>query len=236
MQPFKNISFKNITLALFVAAFALSLTSCMKDEDAPDPVSVAYVSFFHATPDASELDILVENNRITSQPFKYTNYSGFLNFYTGNRQLRFNPYNAANALLDTTFNFQNSKAYSLFLINEANKLKTLVVEDNVDLPPTGKSLIRLIHLSPDAPEVDLHIDNSSSLLFSEHSFKEASAFKEVNPGTRSLQLKNAGGADMLINLPEVDIQPNKRYTVVIRGFVTPPAGNTNGLSLQLINN
>lgn len=235
MQPIIAFSTRTLTLSLIFALF-LFFTGCIKDEDAPEPVSVAYVSFFHGSPDASELDILVENNRITSQPFKYTNYSGFLNFYTGNRQLRFTSYNAANALLDTTINFQTSKAYSLFLINEANKLKTLVVQDNIDVPSAGKALVRLIHLSPDAAEVDLNIDNSSSILFSEISFKEASAFQEVNPGTRTLQLKPTGENDVLINLPDIIIQPDKRYTIVIRGFVSPPAGNNNELKLQLIDN
>ena len=235
MQSNFNSLSKLFTLKLLFFAFILIFSGCLKEEDVPEPVPVAYVSFFHGSPDGSELDIMVESNRITSQPFKYTNYSGFLNFYTGNRQLRFTSYNATNSLLDTTLNFQTSKAYSLFLINEASKLKTLVVQDNAEAPPTGKAFVRLIHLSPDAPEVNLSLGNTTNV-FSQITFKEASAFVELNPGTWSFQLKSADGNDELINLPDINVQADKRYTVVIRGFVSPPTGNTNNLSLQLINN
>lgn len=214
----------------------LSLTSCLDDEDGVEPVPVAYVSIFHASPDAPDLDVVLDGRHLFNQPLEYTDYTSYLRFYTGNREIEFNSFNASNVLADTTYNFQASEAYSVFVINDVADLSTLIVEDNADTPATGKALVRFIQLSPDAPAVDFSVGEDNTPLFTNQQFKQATDFTEVTADTYSLAVKAAGGSDALVSVPEAELKSGGIYTVIVRGFTNPPSGNSNGLSIQIIQN
>ncbi len=218
----------------FSAILLFPLTGCL-DNDNVEPIPVAYVSIFNAAPDAPELDVLVDNKQIFSQPLDYADYSRYLNFYTGDRKLKINSFNANNVLVDTTVNFQPDKAYSVFIADDLADLSALVVEDSADTPETGKAMIRIIHLSPDAPAVDLEEADGTSL-FTNQTFKQASAFKEVDADTYNLKLNVGGNSSEAISIPDAEFRSRGIYSIIVRGFATPPTGNLNSLSVQIVNN
>jgi hypothetical protein len=210
----------------------LSLTSCFDDDGEPTPV--AYVSIFHASPDAPDLDVVVDNQSAFNQPLEYTDYTGYNQFFTGNRELAFHPFNANNVLLDTTYNFQANKAYSVFVAGEVDNLSALIVEDQADEPAEGNALVRLVHLSPDAPAVDFIVGDEDTPLFSDQAFKEITDFTEVAADTYELTITDVGGSEALVSVPDAELDEGDIYTVIVRGFVDPPSGNTNDLSIQIV--
>jgi hypothetical protein len=221
----------------FSLAFIILLASCMDEEDrfVSEPVEVAYVSIYHASPDAPDFDIIVDNRTINRNPFDYTSYSGYLNFFTGNRSIQFNSVNANNALIDTTFNFEEGKAYSLFAINRLSRIEALLVIDRAAAPSEGKAMVRFVHLSPDAPAFDISVpDQTGSPLFEDKSFKQAADFQEIEADAYTFEVKNAGGSEVVLSAEDVNILPGRFYTIITRGFVNPPQGNTNVLSLEVI--
>lgn len=211
------------------------MTSCLDDDDAVDPAPVAYVSIFHASPNAPDLDVVLDNKLLFNQAMEYTDYFGYLRFYTGNREMEISEHNASNVLADTTYNFQPDKAYSVFLIDEVEELSTLIVEDSIEAPAADKVWIRFVHLSPDAPAVDFSVENSTAS-FTNRSFKQASAFTELNADDYSMILTATANDEALVSVPETELESGGVYTVIARGFVAPPAGNSNGLSIQVIRN
>jgi hypothetical protein len=46
----------------------------------------------------------------------------------------------------------------------------------------------------------------------------------------------AGTTTVALELPNIQLQAGKIYTVFARGFLAPPAGNTNTLGAQIIVN
>lgn len=228
--------FSKFRSLFFSAAFLLLLTSCTNDDDAyvNQPVEVAYVSIYHAVPDAPEFDVVVDNRVINVNPFDYTSYSGYLNFYTGNRNIRFNAVNADNALIDTTFNFEDGKAYSLFAINRLSDIQALLVVDSAGVPAAGKAMVRFVHLSPDAPAFNVSVEGDSAALFQAQSFKDATQFTELGAGTYSFDITDANGQDLILSAKDVEIAPGRYYTIIARGFANPPQGNTNVLSVQVL--
>lgn len=223
---------KRVTL-LFCAAL-IFLASCM-DEDTPsvEPVPLGYVSIYHAAPDAPPLDILVDNSKVNNKPFDYTTYSGYLNFRTGSRNVKFNSFNAANALADVTFNVAEGKAYSLFVINTLSGIEPLVVVDSAAAPSTGKAMIRFVQLSPDAPSVNVTAKDGTAL-FPSTSFKQATDFKEIDAKSYSFDVKSEATGEVVLSSNEVALRPGGYYTIVTRGFANPPAGNTNVLSVEIL--
>lgn len=220
----------------FSATLLVLLTACMDENDdfVSEPVEVAYVSIYHAAPDAPELDIVVDGRVINRNPFDYTSYSGYLNFFTGSRQFKFNSVNADNALIDTTFNFEDGKAYSLFAINRVSDIEALLVVDSAASPAAGKAMVRFVNLAPDASQFDVAVAGSSTPLFAGQSFKAATQYQEISADSYSFEIRSSGGSDVVVIAEDVEILPGRYYTIITRGFVNPPQGNNNILSVEVL--
>lgn len=221
---------------LFSIAVMVLLASCMDDDDnfVSEPVEVAYVSIYHAAPDAPAFDIIVDGRVINRNPFDYTSYSGYLNFFTGNREIKFTTVNADNAVIDTTFNFEDRKAYSLFAIQGLADTEALLVVDSAEAPAEGKAMVRFVHLSPDAPAFDIAIDESETPFFAGKAFKQSTQFKEVDADTYTFHIRNAGKSESVLSVDDVEILSGRFYTIITRGFVSPPEGNSHALSVEIL--
>ncbi|GEO06573.1 hypothetical protein AAE02nite_42370 [Adhaeribacter aerolatus] len=238
MKSFFSNQFINKTSLILLSLFSFSLTSCLdKEGEAPEPTPVAYVTLYHGAPDAPEFDILVDNQRLNSQPFKYNNYSDYLRFSTGSRKFKFTPVNAANSYVDTTLTFKENKLYSVFAVNRLQDMEVLVVSDTVMTPAAGKAGMRIIHLSPDAPAVDVATTGTTGTSITTNlNFKEHTLFKDVATGNQTIQIKRTGTNEVLLTLSDVALTAGKSYSLLLRGFQTPPTGNTNILSGQVVTN
>lgn len=225
--PFRSLFFSIAVMVL--------LMSCMDEGDdfVSQPMEVAYVSIYHASPDAPAFDILVDGRVINRNPFDYTSYSGYLNFFTGQREIQFNIVNADNAVIDTTFNLEDGKAYSLFAIDRFPEVEALLVVDSAGTPAQGKAMVRFVHLSPDAPAFDVAL-NETTPLFAGMAFRESSDFQEIDADTYTINLKNEGQAETELSVDDVEILPGRFYTIVTRGFAIPPEGNDNLLSVEIL--
>ena len=231
---FEKLSKSKLGWLMGAVALTISLSSCLNNNDTDTVVvPVAYVSVYNASPDSPGLDVLVDNKQINSRPLEYSNYTGYLQFYTGNRNLKFNSFNASNVLVDTTVTFQANKAYSVFVIDNTAEADALIVEDSAATPAATNSLIRFVNLSPDAASVELTTDSES--LFPSKAFKQITAFKEITAQSYTLQAKKDDHS-VIVTAPGIVLQPGRAYTIIARGYLNPPSGNTNTFSIQVIDN
>jgi hypothetical protein len=226
------------TKGVGIVAIALLpfLTSCLDDDDKNlETVPVAYVSFYHGSPKISSLQIEVDHRPYNTNTFDYSTYFDYGRFYTGDRNFSFKIGNAANSLLDTLVKFEADKAYSFFISEEEDGFLPLLVEDDLDSPATGKALIRLVHLSPDAPEVTLLTGEDEEELFENQGYREVSDFVEVEAGRLNLNLVAAAGSESLVSATNVNVREGRIYTLVVRGY-KENSNTANSLSLQLVRN
>lgn len=221
-----------------LACVALAgMVSCNDDNDPQiEPVPVAFVSLYHASPDAPDLSVQVDNQQINNYPLDYSEYTGYLRFRTGDRNLKFGPYDANNVVIDTTVTLTESNLYSIFVVDEYNSSKVLVLNDNSENPANGKAKIRFLNLSPDSEEMSLLANGAQSPLFSGQGFTEASDFVEVDAKDYDFQVTSTSGNDNVLSLPDIELRSGWFYTIVVRGYETPPGGNTNVVSAEVIVN
>lgn len=232
---FVNFSSGKLGSILCGFVLVLLLASCLDDDDQTNqPVPVAYVSIYHASPNAPELDVLVDDRPV--ERLEFTDYTGYLNFYTGDRHFKINPFNATNSLVDTTVTFADGGFYSLFIVNNLSSIETLAVRDSASAPASGKAKIRFINLSPDAPSLDVAAHENGSPLFTGQSFKQPSAFIEVNAEEHAFDIKGSSTGDALVSVSDINLSAGKFYTIVARGFINPPSGNNNALSIEVVTN
>lgn len=212
------------------------LSACFNDDQYAPVTPVAYVSFFHGSPQTENLTITVDNRIYNHQSFDFGSYLAYGNFYTGHRQFSFKPAHAANSLLDTTLMLKPDIAYSVFLTDNEQDLTPLVVQDSLYRPEEGKALLRLVHLSPDTPQVNLGLKDEQDFMFEELGFGEFTSFQNVAPGTLNLTLKTSSSEEAVVSASNVSLSAGRIYTMVVRGYQDPGSSSNKSLSLQLVLN
>ncbi len=229
-----NKSYRQGSIVLGLAvAILLFLTSCMDDQDTPAPIEHAHVSLYHTSPDTEGIDIRVSTGQINNEPFEFKDYSFYLNFYPGKRNMKFIEANTGViALIDTTFTFEIDHNYTVFVANTSNNLEAVLFEDDFPDKVDGKAMVRFIHMSPDAPAVKVLADEDE--LFDATGFKSGSEFAAVDAGRVTFEFMEANLFNTVIQLPEVQLTDGAYYNILLTGFDTPPAGNTHDLSVDVI--
>lgn len=219
-----------VILALFAT---LSFTSCDDDDD--DDAAQARVQVVHASPDAPGVDILVDNDKVNSSALVFPNNTAYLNVEAGTRNIKVNAAGTSTSVINADVPFTADKNYSIFAINRLASIEALALEDDLTAPASGKAHVRFVHLSPDAPAVDV-TTNTGAIVFGNRSFKSATAFTPLDAGTVNLQVRVAGTSTVALSLPAITLEAGKIYTIFARGFLAPPTGNTNTLGAQIIVN
>lgn len=213
---------KNKKILFFLIIFStlnvLLLSSCLKDSNNESNEVVAAVTVIHGSPDAPAVDFVL-NRGLISANLAFGLRVRYFSWYAGQSQASFYPRGTiTNPLHTSTISLTQGKYYSLFLAGlEADSLSTLLIEDDLTQPATGKAKLRFINLSPDAGALDFAVV-PDSLFASQKNFKEYSSFYEINPGTYSAMFMSSTG-----NLVDYDfdlkLDAGKTYTVWARGLV-----------------
>lgn len=227
---------KNLKNWTCIFGLLLIFTSCLDQRDPVELPPAAHVLFYHASPDAPNLDVYVENTRVNTQPLFYTSSIPYRSFGIGERFFRLTPFNAFNSLLETTHTFEADKIYSMFITNDAANLSTLLVEDRWSTPASGTANLRSVHLSPDLGDVTIRINREEREILQPGSFKVVSDYDSLEIGIYTIEVISAETNEVLVSANNVQFQNGRIYTLVLRGFQNPGDDNRQGLSLQLITN
>ncbi len=228
----------NFSWLFSILLLATIFTGCDDDDDRVDidPQPVAYVSFYNGSPEGSALDIYADNSKINFNAFDYTDYTGYLRFFTGERTLRFTPFNAANTVAEETVVLVADSLYSVFITGQLGDRQAMIVHDDIRAEDTDNALIRVLHASPDAPTINLVQTGTETSLFNNITYREITEFGEITPGQTSFDITNAANGEFITTVANVNFLSGRVYTLIVRGFVEPPAGNNNDLSVQITPN
>lgn len=198
--------------AIMIAAI-LTTSSCKKDE-----VTYANVLVAHASPDAPGVDLLIDNSKVNSAALTFPANTGYLQVETGTRNVKVNVTGTSTTVINADLNLEKDKNYSVFAVNAVANIEPLVLVDDLTAPASGKAHVRFVHLSPDAPAVDVALDGGA-VVFGNKSFKESTAFTPLDAGAYDLEVRVAGTSTVALDLPSITLQAGKIYTVFAKGFL-----------------
>src|SRR5688572_30881418 len=88
---------------------------------------------------------------------------------------------------------------------------TAACDDDDNTGPDGEARVRVVHASPDAPDVDVLVDDSPVL--TDVPYLATSDYLEVSPGSRNLKVNAAGTATSVIDT-DVNLVDGIDYTVI----------------------
>lgn len=231
----KNSNLKSNLLLTLVAIGSLSIISC-KDDDDDMPLPVTNYSTLmvtHASPDAPGVDLLVDNVKLNSTALTFPSNTPYIPVVSGTRNIKINVAGTSTTVINATLPFAANKSYSVFAIDEVSNISPLVIEDNLASPAMGKAHIRFVHLSPDAPSVDIAVDGGA-VVFGDYSFTEYSSFTPLDAGTYDLEVRVAGTSNVALDIDPVTLSAGKIYTVFARGFLS--GSGSQSLGAQIIVN
>lgn len=220
MKTTFNSPLKFMAMLMIALTTVFSFSACSDDDDAATPAAAAAgkLMIIHASPDAPAVDLLLDGAKLNSSAVNYTDNTAYISAAAGTRVLKVNVAGTSTTALQASLPIVSNKNYSVFAIDSVSKLSGLFVEDNLAAPASGKAHVRFIHLSPDAPAVDVAVDGGA-VVFGDYIFKEASAFTPLDAGTYDLEVRVAGTLTVALDLAPITLTAGKIYTVYAKGFL-----------------
>ena len=188
----------------------------------------------HASPDAPGVDLLVDGIVVNSQALEYPDNTGYLSVNTGTRNFKVNASGTSTTVIDETLTIGANLSYSVFAIDELSDIRALVLQDDLTAPASGKSHVRFLHLSPDAPAVDITLTDGT-VIFGNVAFGEYEGFSPLDSGTYDLQVRVAGTSNVALELPGIVLENGKIYTVFAKGFLSGQGSQALGAEI-IVNN
>lgn len=209
---------KNVMAIMMLATVSVLFTACLKDNDDVPEVPTAGLMAFNLVPDQPAVTIRLSNNILGNSALNYTNYTGsYYPIYTGTRTVEALDYGAGRALTSSTYNFEQDKYYSLFVLGFNNSYRNVITVDNFDsLSSSGSAYIRYINAivdSVNASNVTIS-SNGNNVVNESAAFGAVSAFKAVNAGAVNVVAKNSQGVDVNRS---ITLDQKKVYTVLLTG-------------------
>ncbi|MBC5774123.1 DUF4397 domain-containing protein [Pontibacter sp. KCTC 32443] len=222
---------------------AVMLVSCDEDDDDVIVQEEARIMVVHASPDAPGVDLLIDDEKVNTSALTYPDNTGYLTVDAGSRNIKVNLAGSNTTVIQGNLNAVRDQSYSVFAYGTAAEdddtdLSALVITDDLTAPASGNAKVRFIHLSPDAPTVDIvnvTDEASEAVLFDAQRYGVPSAFQPVLAGSYDLEVRLEDGTVVpLDGLEGIQLQNGSIYTIIATGFVTTPEGNTNALSVEII--
>ena len=196
--------------------------------------AAAAVKVVHASPDAPGVDLLLDGQKVNSSALAFPNNTGYLEVTAGDRNVKVNVANTSTSVIDATLNLDPNAAYSVFAVNTVLNIEPLVLIDDLATPAAGMAHARFVHLSPDAPAVDITLTDGT-VVFGNQAFKEATAFTPLGAGTYDLQVRLAGTSTVVLPLNGITLENGKIYTVFAKGLVSGSGDQALGAEI-IVNN
>lgn len=179
------------------------------------PLTPAMVRFLHGSPGVEKVDIYVNGNRVL-RDFSYKSNSSHMQLQPGKYQVDIYPAgDSVSTVISKKIVVEPGRIYTAAIAGPVNNLRLLIFEDSPQTP-VGETKARFIHLSPDAPAVDIAGKNGD-VIFPNVSYKQATTYLALTPMTVTLEAKVAGTKNTVVTIPDVKLEPNNAYTIVAVG-------------------
>jgi hypothetical protein len=200
-----------LVLAL-CAAGVLALPVAAAAQGAPAQVRIA-----HFSPDAPAVDVYVNDDRVLSG-VAYPTVSRYLELPAGSYELAVRPAGAAassDPVIEATAEVEGGNAYTVAAVGALADIRGEIFTDDLGGPASGKAKVRVIHAAPEVPAVDVAVEGGPTL-FEGAEFPSATDYAEVDPATYPVQVKAAGGGDVLLEA-SLPVKAGTVYSVAAVG-------------------
>jgi hypothetical protein len=183
--------------------------------------ALAGVRVGHFSADAPNVDVYADGNAIlTDVPFGAI--SDYLYVPAGAYRIQVVPTGASleegPVVIDAELTFEGGSLTTVAATNELANITPVVIADD-PAPVADQSQIRVVHLSADAPKVDVASDGSRAkeAIFRNLRYGKAKPYATVPAGEYDLEVRPAGKRKAALDIPALTLQAGKSYSAMAIG-------------------
>lgn len=191
--------------------------------------SMGYVRIIHTVPDAPNVDVYANDTLIVSS-LPYGNYTDYVPFSEGIYQISLYPAGSKDTpVISNLLTVNRNSMMTIAATGMLNSIEFLAITDADMNSKQNKAMLRFLHLSPNAPSVDITFPDGT-VIFSNVSYKQITPYIGVTPMNYTLQVRVAGTPTVVLTVPNIDLVADKFSTIYAIGLV----GNTPELEALLL--
>jgi len=190
---------------------------------------IASVRVAHLSPDAPAVDVYLDNETFLTGVSSGT-IADYASVTPSEHRVTITVADNRSAVLfDQTLPLEASD-YTIAATGEVTPgaltdFTPLVIQDNGTAPDENTSSVQLVHAAPGIDTVDVTVEqnNSTTVLYDNVSFSNASSYVQVPAGEYDLQIREAtpGNDGEIITTTSVEVAGGETYTAFATGYVTP---------------
>lgn len=176
----------------------------------------ARVRILHGSPDGPNVDIFLNELR-AFEDIPYKTLSNYLSVPAGNYQIDIYP---AGEMISTLVSYKltlkSGKYYTLAAAGAVDRFRLVTIEDN-PFVPERESKVRFVHLSSDAPALDIAAKNGD-VVFRGLPFRRATNYLGLTPMVVDFDVRKTGTNETVLDLQGQQFDPDTAYTIFLLGF------------------
>jgi hypothetical protein len=187
----------------------------------------SYLRVVHASPDAPAVDVRVENETVLSN-VSFAGVSDYLAVPAGTYNVSIVVNGTETAVFDDMVTFDARTATTVAATGEVSEdanttFEPVLFNDNALTPAENESAVSIVHLSPDAPAVDVTAANGSVVLAENVTFQNASDYVSVPAGNYTVEIRAATATNdgPVVTTVDVSLESGEAYSALALGYLNP---------------
>jgi len=209
-----------LVIALAVAVLGSVVVASVGVAAAQEDEAETEVRVVHAVPDAPAVDVYVDDELVFAD-IDFGEESDYEAAATGTQTVTVTPANDSETVVfeeEVDIEGQATVAVGGELAEE--DIVALALADDAE-PADNESAVRLAHLAPDAPAVDVTVAETGDVLFDAVEFGNATDYETVPAGEYTLEVRNATDDDDgdVVGTVDVTVEEGDAYTAVATGYL-----------------
>ena len=176
------------------------------------------IRVLHVSPNAPAVDIYANGNLIVKN-LSYKELSQYLSIPPGNYNIKVYPSGQmTNPVINTNVSIPPNTVFNVAAIGNLPNISLYAIPEPIIAQNLGKPCVRFIHLSPNAPAVDIKLSDGTKV-FNNVAYKDITNYTCVPAGTYIFKVSPAGTDNVVLTVPNVKLDPNNYYTIYAVGLV-----------------
>lgn len=179
-----------------------------------------YIRVLHAVPDAPNVDVYIDQILI-AENLSYKQFTAYMPVPQGMYEVSLYVTGSMNSpIIIYRINIGIDTKITVAAVGTLSTISFLAIPDySITIPLNlNEADIRFIHLSPNAPPVDITLPNGS-IIFENISFKERTRYKTVPADKYTFQVRAAGTSTVVLTIPDIFFESKTVYTIYVIGFL-----------------
>lgn len=182
----------------------------------------AKLRVLHASPDAPNVDVYLDGAKAIPN-LAFGSITDYVTVPSGSHSVKVFPTSAngtGTPVIDVpSLTLDAGKTYTVAASGKLDSITPVVLTDDNTAPAAGKAHVRFVHLSPDAPNVDIYAAGAG-VVVPNLAFKAASSYLPLAAASYDLEVRGAGSTTAVLSLPGTKLEAGKVYTAFAIGLAS----------------